>query len=89
MKMKADWGGELQDEATCLDGRMRVKPARNELAGAVRIIHHIQWLYPLLRQGFHRRLKTVDIQAQRTVEFGELPRLRVPQPGDHNRPPGE
>jgi hypothetical protein len=34
-------------------------------------------------------LKTVDIQAQRTVEFGELPRLRVPQPGDHNRPPGE
>lgn len=53
MKMKADWDGELQDEATCLDGRMRVKPARNELAGAVRIIHHIQWLYPLIVLASH------------------------------------
>ena len=26
-------------------GRIRVKPARNEFTGAVRIIHHIQWLY--------------------------------------------
>ncbi len=25
---------------------MRVKPAWNELAGADRIIHHLQWLYP-------------------------------------------
>jgi hypothetical protein len=47
VKMKADCGGELQDEAAYLDGRMRVKLARNEFVGAVRIIHHIQWLYPL------------------------------------------
>jgi hypothetical protein len=45
VKMKADGGEELQDEAACLDGRIRVKPARNEFAGAVRIIHHIQWQY--------------------------------------------
>jgi hypothetical protein len=34
MKMKADWRGELQDEAAYLDGRMRVKLARNEFVGA-------------------------------------------------------
>jgi hypothetical protein len=45
MKMKADWRGELQDEAAYLDGRMRVKLARNEFVGADRIIHHIPWLY--------------------------------------------
>jgi hypothetical protein len=43
--MKADCGGELQDETAYLDGRMRVKLARNEFVGAGRIIHHIQWLY--------------------------------------------
>ncbi len=31
---------------------------------------------------------TVDIQAQRLVEFGELPRLPVLQRSDHSRPPG-
>ncbi len=31
--MKADWRGELQDEAAYLDGRMRVKLARNEFVG--------------------------------------------------------
>ena len=46
LKMKAERGGELQDEAACLDGRMRVKPARNAFARAGRIIHHIQWQYP-------------------------------------------
>ncbi len=46
LKMKTERGGELQDEAACLDGRMRVKPARNAFARAGRIIHHIQWQYP-------------------------------------------
>jgi hypothetical protein len=35
----------LQDEAVCLDSQMRGKAARNELTGACRIIHHLQWLY--------------------------------------------
>jgi hypothetical protein len=46
VKLKADWGGERQDEAAYLDGRIRIKPARNKFAGAIRIIHHIQWQYP-------------------------------------------
>ena len=44
--MKADRGGELKDKVACLEGRMKVKPARNAFAGAGRIIHHIQWQYP-------------------------------------------
>ena len=38
-------GGELKDKVACLDGRMKVKLARNAFAGAGRIIHHIQWQY--------------------------------------------
>ncbi len=45
VKMKADRGGELQDEVACLDSQMRGKPARIAFAGASRIIHHIQWQY--------------------------------------------
>jgi hypothetical protein len=37
VKMKADRGGELQDEVTCLDGQMRVKPARIAFAGVVEL----------------------------------------------------
>jgi len=45
VKMKADRDGDLQDEAACLDSRMREKPARNAFTGACRIIHHLQWQY--------------------------------------------
>ncbi len=37
VKMKADRGGELQDEVACLGGQMRVKPARIAFAGVVEL----------------------------------------------------
>jgi hypothetical protein len=41
-----------EDETAYLDGRMRVKLARNEFVGAGRIIHHIQWLYRTADHGY-------------------------------------
>jgi hypothetical protein len=47
VKMKAGTGARtyIQDEAPYQSSRMRRKSARNEFAGADRIIHHIQWQY--------------------------------------------
>ena len=59
VKMKAARGGELQDEATCLDSRMRENPARNRFTGACRIIHHIPWQYhaEIYPHGYHVYIK--------------------------------
>jgi hypothetical protein len=82
VKMKADCGGELQDEAAYLDGRMRVKLARNEFVGAVRIIHHIQWLYRWRQYRYmlykyqhypHHRVGDSVVQATKHIRF----KLRV------------
>jgi hypothetical protein len=75
----------LEEELSYLYSRMRRKSARSALAGAGRIIHHIQWQYPpsleasnvavqrlLVQQPVQqRRRKTANIgDTQRTSDPG-------------------
>jgi len=43
VKLRADGGGERQDETALLDGCMKGNPARHAFTGAQRIIHHVRW----------------------------------------------